>query len=199
MTIDLIEKYPLAQLAFWEHDDFYQRHVSTGMPADLKAARERVVELIDKYVDRPAYFKDALMVVALISLDPLPCHTMYGDPAYGTDVERLMKLLINTAKLENQPLPQDVAPVITLVSVIKMEQAMDEVKAGKLEVTPEILKATTHRGAMNDAIYLPNLHNKPLQDLYETTQFAYLCQLERAALREKKPPPPRPPSIGPVF
>lgn len=197
--IDLLEKYPLAQLAFWEHDEFYQRHVDTGMPADMKAARERAVELIDRYIDKPAYFKDALMVVALISLDPLPCHSMYGDPAYGKDVEKLMTLFVNTAKLPGAPLPPDLAAVVTIISVIKMDQAMDEVKAGTLEVTPEALRATTKRGAANDAIYLPNLHNKQVQDLYETTQFAYFFALEKAAIREKKPPKPPPSFGGPVF
>ena len=198
LHIDLLEKYPLTQLAFWEHDEFYQRH-KIDMPKDMLAARDRAVELIDRYIDKPAYFKDALMVVALISLDPLSCHTMYGDPAYGTDVEKLMDTLVSAAKLPGAVLPENVAGLITLVSVLKMEQAMEDVKTGRLEVGPNDLKATTHRGAMNDAIYLPNLNNKPIQDLYETTQFAYLCQLERAALREKKPPPPKPPSIGPVF
>jgi hypothetical protein len=197
--IDLLEKYPLTQLAFWEHDDFYQRHVEGGMPEDVKAGRERAIDLIDRYVDKPAYFKDALMVVALIALDPLPCNSMYGDPAYGKDVEKLMTLMINTAKLPGQPLPPDLAAVVTIISVIKMEQAMDEVKAGKLAVTPEALKATSTRGAANDALYLPNLHNKPIQDLYETTQFAYFCLLERAAMKPKAPPP-KPPSFGgPVF
>ncbi len=199
MSIDLLDKYPLAQLAFWEHDDFYQRHPETGgMPPDIKAGRERAVELIDRLIDKPDYLKDTLMVVSLISLDPLPCHTMYGDPSYGENVERLITTLINAAKLPGAPLPEDLAAVITIVSVIKMEQAMDEVKAGTLDVTPAALKGTLHRGALNDAIYLPNLHNKPVQDLYETTQFAYFCLLERAAQKVKKPPAP-PPSIGPVF
>jgi hypothetical protein len=198
--IDLLEKYPLAQLAIWEHDDFYERNVPGGMPADVKAGRERAMELIDRYIDKTAEAQDALMVVALIGLDPLPCHTMYGDPAYGKDVERLMTLMINTAKLPGQPLPQDIAAVVTIISVIKMEQAMDEVQAGKLDVTPQAVKATSARGAANDALYLPNLHNKAVQDLYETTQFAYFSQLERAALKPKAPKPPKPPSFGgPVF
>lgn len=195
--IDLLDKYPLAQLAFWEHDDFYQRH-KIEMPADVKAGRERAAELIDRLIDKPAQFKDALMVVALICLDPLPCSSMYGDPSYGEDVQKLMDKLVTATKLPGQPLQEDTAPLITIISVIKMEQAMDEVKAGKLGVTPAMLKSTSQQCAANDAIYLPHLHNKQVQDLYETTQFAYFCLLERAAKKAPKPPAP-PPPYGPVF
>lgn len=198
MDPNLLDVYPLAQKAFAQQDDFYARH-KIEMPPDKKAGRERMAELIDQHIRRPSYFKDALIVVAVISLDPLPCHSMYGDPAYGKDVDRLMTQLVDTAKAPDRPLPSDLAAVITLVSVIKMEQAMDEVKSGKLEVDAGALKATAHRCALNDALYLPNLNNRAVQDLYETTQFAYFFALEKAALREKKPPKPPPSFGGPVF
>ncbi|MEZ0226132.1 MAG: hypothetical protein ACAH83_16370 [Alphaproteobacteria bacterium] len=194
----LLDVYPFAQKAFAQQDEFYKRH-KIAMPPEIKAGRERMAELIDNHIHRPSYLKDALIVVAVISLDPLPCHSMYGDPSYGKDVDRLMTELVNTAKNPDKPLPADLASVITLVSVIKMEQAMDEVKSGKIEVDAGALKATAHRCALNDALYLPNLSNRAIKDLYETTQFAYFFALEKAAIREKKPPKPPPSFGGPVF
>jgi hypothetical protein len=194
----LLDIYPLAQKAFAWHDDFYARHVSTAMPTPLKAARERVAEIIDGHIDRPIPVKDAMIVVALISLDPLPCHKLYGDPAYGKEVDALMNELIVAAKYPEAPLSKRLAPVITAISVAMMEQVMAEIAEGSRDVNAAELKGGMHRAALNDSIYLPNLNNKKLQDLYETTQFAYFSALERATLRVKKPPAPPNPG-GPVF
>lgn len=192
-----LEKYPLAEMAFMEHDDFYARHVAEGMSGQMKKSRERLFEIFDKHVDCPPYSKDALLVVGLISLDPLACHNMYGDPYYGLDVDALMIQLVNCPKDGSEPLPYGIAAVITAISVIKMEEAMDDVQAGRLDVTPAALKGTMKQLASNDNNYLPNLKNRELQDLYETTQFAYMCMVERASKKDRKPPPPD--FGGPVF
>jgi hypothetical protein len=192
-----LAKYPLAEMAFMEHDDFYARHVKEGMDASLKKSRERMFEIIDQCVDCPPYPKDALMVVALISLDPLACNQMYGDPYYGTDVDALMIQLVERSKEPGAALPYGIAAIVTSIAIVKMEEAIDNIQAGRLAVTPGEVKATLARGAENDGMYLPNLKNRDLQDLYETTQFAFFCAVERAAKIDRKPPPPD--FGGPVF
>ena len=192
-----LEKYPLAEMALMEHDDFYARHVNEGMGDSLKKSRERLFEIIDRHVDCPPYSKDAMMVVGLISLDPLACNQMYGDPYYGLDVDALMIQLIERPKEPGAALPYGIAAIITAISVVKMEEAMDNIQSGRLAVTPAEVKGTLQRASDNDSIYLPNLKNRELQDLYETTQFAFFCTVERAAKIDRKPPPPD--FGGPVF
>ncbi|MEZ0259657.1 MAG: hypothetical protein ACAH80_01520 [Alphaproteobacteria bacterium] len=192
-----LEKYPLAEMAFMEHDDFYARHVEEGMSDSVKKSRERMLEIFDRYVDCPPYSKDALMVVGLISLDPLACNQMYGDPYYGLDVDALMIQLVERAKEPGAALPYGIAAIVTTIAVVKMEEAMDNIQSGRLAVTPAEVKGTLARASANDAMYLPNLKNRDLQDLYETTQLAFFCTVERAAKIDRKPPPPD--FGGPVF
>jgi hypothetical protein len=167
------------------------------MSDSVKKSRERMLEIFDKIVDCPPYSKDALMVVGLISLDPLACNQMYGDPYYGLDVDALMIQLVERSKEPGAALPYGIAAIVTTIAVVKMEEAMDNIQSGRLAVTPAEVKGTLARASENDNMYLPNLKNRELQDLYETTQFAFFCAVERAAKIDRKPPPPD--FGGPVF
>lgn len=198
MTPDLEKRYPLAKKAFAAQDAFYAG-IGEPLPEEVAQVRERVAVIIDQYCDNPPKEKEAFIIAAVVALDPLSSHDIYGDPAYP-GVAEIMTTLIRCVKNHpNDPLPASVTPVITAIAIAKMEQTTDRAAQGKLQVTPAAVKGSLKRGAINDALYLPNLHNKKLQDLYETVQFAYFTALEKAALKGPKPPPPPPNPGGPVF
>jgi hypothetical protein len=197
MDKKLLDKYPLAKRAFAAQDTFY-KDLGEPMPAENAGLRERVAVILDKYLDSSTKEKDAMLVTAIVAIDPIASHDIYGDASYP-GVEDLLKTLIKAVK-ENPTgaLPHSVAPLITAIAIAKMEQTTEKARNGTLKVTPEAVKGSLKRGAINDGVYLPNLHSKDLQDLYETTQFAYFAALENAAKPVKKPPVPPNPG-GPVF
>lgn len=192
MDSALAAKYPLARRAFETQDIFFTR-ASETLPKSLGTARDRVAMLVDKYVDGTPEEKEALIIAGAISLEPFSGSRMYGDPDYGTALDCVMIALIDAAKSPQSPVPPNIAPLITAVMIAKMEQTMEDVSSGLQPVTDAAVRASLKRAAVNDAICLPNLKNKELRDLYETTQFAYFAVLERAAERAKNlPPPPDP-------
>lgn len=187
--MDLARKYPLAQKAF-ETQDIFHSKAGERVPRELLAARLRMAELVDKFAPGTPAEKEAFIIAGAISLEPFSGSKMYGDPDYGSELDRVMIELVDAAKTPGAAVSPRLAPLITALMVVKMEQTMDEVDAGTRQVTMKELKATYKRSAVNDEICLTNLRNKELKDLYETTQMFYLTRLEQAVHRPKIPPGP---------
>ena len=192
MDPSLAAKYPLARRAFHTQDVFHSRE---GQPASLEKSRNLLATLVDKFVEASEEQKEALIIAGAISLEPFSGAKMYGDPDYGSALDAVMIALIDSAKNPGKPVPPEIAPLITILMIVKMEETIDLVSSGKQKVDDKVVRLSLKRAAVNDKICLPNLQNKSLRDLYEVTQFAYFGVLENAAWRAKNPPIPPAPKV----